>query len=62
MGDQSNNDSENMCQQMSQMANRATDRVRQTANQMTSSIGDNPITSILLAGVIGFMLGVMTKR
>ena len=62
MGDQSNNDSGGMGQQMSQMAHRASDQVRQTADQMTSSIEHNPMTSVLLAGVIGFMLGVMIKR
>ena len=62
MGDQFNNDSVSMGQQMSQIAHRASDQVRQTADQMTSSIEHNPMTSVLLAGVIGFMLGVMTKR
>ena len=50
-----------MGQQMSQIAHRASDQVRQTADQMTSSIEHNPMTSVLLAGVIGFMLGVMIK-
>jgi ElaB/YqjD/DUF883 family membrane-anchored ribosome-binding protein len=62
MNNQSNDNSENIGQQMSQMANRASDQVRQTADKMTSSIVDNPMTSVLWAGLIGFMLGVMTKR
>ena len=62
MNTQSHDDSENIGQQMSQMANRASDQVRQTADKMTSSIVDNPMTSVLWAGLIGFMLGVMTKR
>ena len=62
MNNQSNDNLENIGQQMSQMANRASDQVRQTADKMTSSIVDNPMTSVLWAGLIGFMLGVMTKR
>ncbi|MBJ7262223.1 MAG: hypothetical protein JHC61_00080 [Burkholderiaceae bacterium] len=47
MNNQSNDNSENIGQQMSQMANRASDQVRQTADKMTSSIVDNPMTSVL---------------
>ena len=62
MNNQSYENPENIGQQMGHMADCATEQIRQAASRVTKSVESNPMSSLLWAGMVGFMLGIMARR